>query len=188
VREEAMLMSARAALTYEDYAALPDDGRRYELLDGELSVTPAPGSAHQIILANLFRIVDAHVRARDLGLVLFAPLDVILAETTVVEPDLVYLDQAGRRRVSRRGVEGAPVLLVEVLSPGTVKTDRSRKFALYARYGVPYYWIVDQEARAVEAYRLDGPTYVVAFRAQGRVACDPPPFSGLGLVADDLWP
>src|SRR5688572_16220406 len=103
-------MSARAALTYEDYAALPDDGRRYELLDGELSVTPAPGSAHQIILANLFRVVDAHVRAHDLGLVLFAPLDVILAETSVVEPDLVYLDKASRSRVSRRGIEGAPIL------------------------------------------------------------------------------
>jgi len=181
-------MTARAVLTYDDYAALPDDGRRYEILDGDLSVTPAPGSAHQIILANLFRIVDAHVGAHNLGLVLFAPLAVILADTTVVEPDLIYLDNARRNRVSGRGIEGAPTLLVEVLSPGTTKTDRGRKFALYARYGVPFYWIVDLEARAVEVFRLENAAYVLALRAAGPEPCAPLPFPDLGLVIDDLWP
>lgn len=181
-------MTDKAVLTYRDYAALPDDGRRYEILDGELSVTPAPGSAHQIILANLFRILDAHVRVHRLGIVLFAPLDVILADTAIVEPDLVYLDDAGRSRISRRGIEGAPTLLVEVLSPGTTSVDRRVKRALYARHGVPFYWIVDPVARTVEAFRIDGSAYLAAAVAQGRAPSDLPPFEGLGLVADDLWP
>jgi Uma2 family endonuclease len=180
-------MTARAALTYEDYAALPDDGRRYELLDGELSVTPAPGSAHQIVLANLFRIVDAYVRARDLGVVLFAPLDVILADTTVVEPDLVYVARDREDRISARGIEGAPTLLVEVLSPGTTQTDRRRKYDLYARYGVPFYWIVDPVAHAIEVFQLDDAAYIQALRAQGLEPCGPPPFADLALVVDTLW-
>ena len=180
-------MTARAALTYEDYAALPDDGRRYELLDGELSVTPAPGSAHQIVLANLFRIVDAYVRACDLGVVLFAPLDVILAETTVVEPDLVYIAREREDRISPRGIEGPPTLLVEVLSPGTTQTDRRRKYDLYARYGVPFYWIVDPVERAIEVFRFENAAYVFALRAQGREPCGPPPFTDLGFVVDTLW-
>lgn len=180
-------MTARAALTYEDYAALPDDGRRYEILDGELSVTPAPGSAHQIILANLFRVVDAHVRAHDLGVLLFAPLDVILADTTVVEPDLVYIAREREDRLSPRGIEGAPTLLVEVISPGSTQTDRRRKYDLYARYRVPFYWIVDPAARAIEVFQLENAAYVLALRAEGPEPCGPPPFPDIGLVVDTLW-
>ena len=77
------------ALTYRDYAALPDDGRRYEIHDGELSMMPAPSPQHQIVSANLFRILDAHVRSNGLGMVLFAPFDVILTDTAIVQPDLV---------------------------------------------------------------------------------------------------
>src|SRR5438034_6187910 len=92
---EATMVFVRA-LTYHDYAALPDDGKRYEIHDGELSVTPAPGSLHQIVLGNLSDVVRTHVKIRGLGLALFAPLDVILSdtasETTILQPDLVYLD------------------------------------------------------------------------------------------------
>lgn len=95
-------------LTYHDYAALPDDGHRYELHDGALSVTPAPGTRHQRISANLFSALRGHVAARVLGEVLYAPLDVILSDTTVLQPDLVYLDSSRRRLVSERRVEGPP--------------------------------------------------------------------------------
>ena len=80
-------------LTYREYAALPSDGRRYELHEGELSVTPAPSPQHQIISLNLVRILDAHVEAKGSGRVLYAPLDVILSEATIVQPDIVYLDR-----------------------------------------------------------------------------------------------
>ena len=180
-------MTARAVLTYADFAALPNDGNRYELLDGELFVTPAPAPRHQIILANLVRALDGYVRSRRLGMVLFAPLDVIFADTVVAEPDLVYLDNARMSLISHRGIEGAPALLAEVLSPSTSRTDRSVKFALYARYQVPFYWIVDPEARTLEAYRLEGASYVLAMRASGATPCGPPPFEDLGLVAESLW-
>jgi len=180
-------MTAKVVLGYRDYAALPDDGRRYEILDGELSVTPAPSLDHQIILANLFRILDAHVRARNLGIVLFAPLDVILADANIVQPDLVFLDHERMSRSSRRGIEGAPTLLAELLSPGTTGVDRNVKRALYARQGVPFYWIVDPEARTLEAFRADGDVSILAIRASGPGPCRLPPFDGLDFVVEGLW-
>jgi Uma2 family endonuclease len=180
-------MTAKVILGYRDYAALPNDGRRYEILDGELSVTPAPSVDHQIVLANLFRILDAHVRARNLGIVLFAPLDIILTDANIVQPDLIYLDHERMSRSSRRGIEGAPTLLVEVLSPGTTGVDRNVKRALYARQGVPFYWIVDPEARTLEAFRADGDVSILVLRASGTEPCRVPPLDGLPFVVEDLW-
>ena len=180
-------MTAKAALTYADYAALPDDGKRYEILDGELFVTPAPAPQHQMILANLVSVLGDHVRQRGLGRVLFAPLDVIFADSSIAQPDAIYLDNTRMSLISRRGIEGGPNLLVEVLSPSTARTDRNVKFALYARYGVDFYWIVDPEARVLEAYRREGSAYVLAMRASGSEPCGPPPFEDLGLVVEALW-
>jgi Uma2 family endonuclease len=180
-------MSARTVLTYADYAALPDDGKRYELLDGELFAMPSPSTWHQVIAANLVWALEGYVRARGIGKVLFAPLDIIFADTSVVEPDVIYVDNQRMSLLARRGVEGAPTLLVEVLSPSTTRWDREVKFALYARYGVPFYWIVDPKARVLEAYRLEGSAYVLAMRAIGAAPCGPPPFEDLGLVVDELW-
>jgi Uma2 family endonuclease len=123
-------------LTDEDYLAMPDDGRRHEILDGEVAVTATPSTLHQRVLANLNEVIRAHVRDRLLGEVFFGPLTVVLANTTVVEPDLVFVDAARADLVGPRGVEGAPTLLVEVLSPGTAATDRGPKFQLYARHGL----------------------------------------------------
>lgn len=178
----------RVVLTYKEYEALPADGRRYEIHDGELSVTPAPSPLHQRILGNLNEIVRQHVKARSLGEVLFAPIDCILAETTIVQPDLVYLDTTRLPLVSARGIEGAPTLVVEILSPSTALIDRSTKLQLHARYGVPYYWIVDPEARTIEAYSLSEGAYQLIMRAAGRNAVSLPPFPDLAFVPASLWP
>src|SRR2546422_6151977 len=138
-------------LTYREYEALPADGRRYEIHDGELSVTAAPSPQHQMVSANLFRVLDDHVRAGGIGKVLYAPLDVILTETAIVQPDIVYLDLARLDRISQRGIEGAPTLVVEILSPSTTLTDRTTKQQLYARHAVPFYWLGGSEGRALEA-------------------------------------
>ncbi len=177
----------RAVLTDREYAALPDDGRRYEIHDGELSVTPAPGTKHQIISANLYDIVREHVKTRGLGLVLYAPLDVILADTTIVQPDIVFVATDRRSRVSQRGVEGAPTLVVEILSPSTIRIDRVTKLQLYARYGVPFYWLIDSEAHALEAYVLGAQEYSIGLRASGRDPVAPPPFGDLALVPASLF-
>jgi len=181
-------MTARVALTYQDYVALPDDGKRYEIHDGELCVMTAPTSDHQIVSANLFMILAAHVRAHNLGLVLYAPLDVILAATAIVQPDLVYLDPDRLPALQRRGVEGPPTLAIEVLSPPTGTIDRTTKRDLYARYGVPYLWLVDPKARVIESHVLRVGHYDLTVRASGTRPVDLPPFTGLGLVPSSLWP
>ena len=179
-------MTARVALTYRDYEALPNDGKRYEIHDGALSVTPAPTSRHQIVLGNLSDVLRAHVKARALGLVLFAPLDVILADTTIVQPDIVYLESSRRSALVERGVEGPPTLAVEILSPSTHTIGRQTKRQLYARYGVPYFWLVDPEALAVEVHVLHGKAYGLVMQASGSEPVDVPPFAGLELVPAEL--
>jgi Uma2 family endonuclease len=181
-------MTARTALTYRDYVALPDDGRRYEILDGNVFVTPAPSLDHQIVLARLFSVLHPHVEAHGLGLVVFAPVDVILTDTTIVQPDLVFLAHDRRGQASRRGIEGPPTLVVETLSPTTAAVDRGIKRHLYARYGVPYLWLVDIDARVIEAYVRRAGEYVDPIRATGVAPVGLPPFPGLALVPDAVWP
>jgi Uma2 family endonuclease len=185
-------MTARVALTYRDYVALPNDGKRYEIHDGELFEMAAPTLLHQILLGNLFRVLDAHVTPRRLGLVIVSPLDVILSdrptETTILQPDIVYLDLARLEAAHMRGVEGPPTLVVEIFSPSTAVIDRTRKRGLYARYGVPYLWFVDPDTREIEAHVLDTGAYRLARRVSGTEPVDLPPFTDLGLVPSSLWP
>jgi Uma2 family endonuclease len=180
------------ALTYRDYVALPDDGRRYEIHDGELSVTPSPSLEHQIISARLYFQLAKCVEAHPGGLLLYAPLDAILAdrpeETSIVQPDILYLASDRLPLASRRGITGAPTLVVEILSPASRTADRVTKRRLYARYGVPYLWLVDPDARAVEAFALENDGYALAAGAAGPDLIDLPPFTALGLVAEFLWP
>ena len=183
-----MAMTTRVVLTYRDYAALPNDGRRYEIHGGELSVTPAPSPQHQIISANLFRILDAHVRANSLGIALYAPLDVILSDTSIVQPDITYLNPARLGAISRRGIEGPPTLVIEIASPSTLLIDRDTKRQLYRRYGVPYYWIVDPEAQSIEAYGLAKGDYQLQARASGSAPLSLPPFPDLTFSPASLWP
>ena len=121
----------RVVLTYEDYLAMPDDGRRYEILGGEVAVTVTPALPHQMIVGNLYWALRGHVQSRRLGHVYLSPLTVILANTTVVEPDLVYVDSARGALVADRGIRGAPTLAIEVLSPSTAANDRGPKFQFY---------------------------------------------------------
>ena len=185
-------MTTRTLWTYADYAALPDDGKRYEIHDGELCELTGPNTRHQIVSANLSDVLRAHVKSRRIGIVLYAPLDVILSdrptETTVLQPDLIYIDPSRQSAFKMRGVDGAPTLAVEIFSPSTIHIDRGRKRALYARYGVPYLWFVDPVARDIEALVLSAREYTVAVRASGERPVDLPPFTDLGLVPDSLWP
>jgi Uma2 family endonuclease len=177
----------RTLLTYRDYEALPDDGRRYEIHDGELCVTPAPTPQHQMISIQLIEALLPHARSNN-GVLLYAPLDVILADTSIVQPDIVYLTADRKERVSRRGIEGAPTLIVEILSPSTRRIDRVTKPRLYARYRVPFLWLVDPDARTLEAFVLEGDSYVLALKAAGTEPVAPPPFPGLALIPETLWP
>jgi Uma2 family endonuclease len=147
-------MGTKIKLTYQDYVLLPDDGKRYEILDGDLYVTPSPTARHQRVSRNLFMSLGQHVRDNGLGEVFFAPLDVILAEESIAQPDILFISNE-RLPIVRDWVHGAPDLVIEILSPGTRERDRTLKRHLYARYGVRELWLVDPEARTVELFHLD---------------------------------
>ena len=175
----------RTICTYADYAALPDDGRRHELHEGELVLTPAPGTGHQGALIDLGALLYGHVKENGLGRVFVAPTDCILSDVTVLQPDILFVDVAHRSLISERGIEGPPTLVVEVLSPSTASRDRGRKRDLYARHGVPWYWMVEGAARSIEAYRLVGDTYQLAARLTAPGAL--PPFLDLIIDPAAIW-
>jgi len=145
-------MATRTVLTYKDDEALPADGRRYEIHDGEFSVTLAPSPSHQQLSGNLFFLLHRHVESRGLGRVLYVSIDCILSETTIVQPDLVYLAVDRLTAISGRGIEGPPTLVIEIVSPSTSQIDRGTKHQLYSRHGAPCYWIVDPDARTIEGF------------------------------------
>ena len=179
--------TGRSGLTYEDYCTLPDDGLRYEIVDGMLFAEPSPRRAHQNAVGNLFVILHAHVRAQGLGEVYVAPFDVILDPRTTVVPDLVFVVRDRLEIVAERGVEGAPDLLVEVLSPGTARRDRVRKLNAYARYGVRHYWLLDPEAKTVEAFELVEDAYRLAAAVGGDDEFRPGAFPGLAISLPILF-
>lgn len=150
-------MPEQGTLTYADLATFPDDGLRRELLDGELIVSPAPRIRHQRLVGYLHAHIWMHLQANGGGEVFVAPTDVVLSDANVVEPDLFVLTTEQVDLVTHANVQGPPALAIEVLSHARI--DRVRKHDVYARFGVPEYWIVDPETDRVEIYRLVGGTY-----------------------------
>ena len=162
------ITKSRGTWQYEDLFELPDDGRRYEIIDGELFEMPAPGSDHAIAIANLMLLLGPIVRSLG-GRILTASVDVFFAGGNPVEPDILVLLPERLHLISRRGVEGAPNLLVEILSPSNPAHDVVTKRALYARGGVGEYWLVDTESATIEVLVLDGDVYRTQVRATGEV-------------------
>ena len=137
--------------TYAEYARFPDDGNRYEVIDGEVLVTPAPSTRHQHIAGNLYIRLREHVERHDLGFVLF-DVDLLFQTGQFLRPDLVYVPKSGRAGLSDRGVEVAPGLIVEVLSPSSGSIDKVKKPARYGDFGVPEYWVADPDEAVVWVY------------------------------------
>jgi Uma2 family endonuclease len=137
--------------TYAEYARLPDDGNRYEVIDGEVCVTPAPGIPHQRVAADLFFILREYVRKHQLVEMPW-DVDVLFVSGQFLRPDIVFVPPGAE--LSDRGVESAPELVVEVLSPHSKRIDRFRKPPRYRDFGVPEYWVVDGDGGQIERYRL----------------------------------
>jgi len=173
---------------YEDYKHLPEsETKRYELLEGELVMVPSPDWLHQSITASLFKLLAGFVEERALGEVRFAPLDVVLSEEDVVQPDLLFLSR-GRLDLVREGVvRGAPDLVVEVLSPASAQRDRTYKKTLYARHGVKEYWLVDPEAQTIEVLKLEMGGYRQAGRYQRGQTLKSPLLAGLEIPLDEVF-
>src|SRR5438045_4564046 len=145
--------------TYDDYAALPDDGRRYEIVKGVLVMTPAPSPEHQDIVGEIFSALRTHIKLAGLGRVFTGPIDVDLGPKNVYQPDLVVVLNAHLDRVTEKKIIGAPDLVVEVASPSTAAYDRLTKYEQYARAGIPEYWIVRPTRRTVEVLVLEHGEY-----------------------------
>ena len=139
--------------TYEEYYKLDDD-QRYEIIDGNLLMAPAPDTWHQAWIGKLYLILDRHVRTRQLGKVLLSPVDVVLDPENTVQPDIVFVAARNVEIIQRRAIFGVPELLVELVSPSSVRRDRYEKKALYARFGVKEYWIGDPANKALEILTL----------------------------------
>ncbi|HEV7242746.1 MAG TPA: Uma2 family endonuclease [Thermoanaerobaculia bacterium] len=147
-------------LTYEDYAAIPDDGRRHEIIDGEHYVNPAPNFKHQVVLVRLVTALYQHVSDRRLGHVVPAPFDVILSEHDVVQPDIVFISHARAHLLTPANMQGAPDLLVEVLSTNRSYDERV-KYRLYEHAGILEYWIVNPFDDTIKAFRLANKKYAL---------------------------
>jgi Uma2 family endonuclease len=148
----------------EDYDALPDQPR-CELLFGRLYVSASPTPWHQMVALYLWRHLESIAEAFG-ALAFAAPLDVVLADHSVVQPDVIYIS-AGRLGMLRKRIEGAPDLLVEVLSPGSGRRDRGEKLSLYAQTGIREYWIADPEMRQIEFLVNEGGRFIVALPVAG---------------------
>ncbi|MES3629926.1 MAG: Uma2 family endonuclease [Longimonas sp.] len=137
--------------TYADYVQLPE-GAPYQLINGSLVMSPSPASYHQIVHARLFLALATRVDDHNMGQVLSAPIDVKLSDTNVVQPDLVFVAQERLDVIGEQVIDGAPDLVMEVLSPSTAHHDLTTKKRLYEMHGVQEYWVVDPTSRTVEIH------------------------------------
>jgi Uma2 family endonuclease len=146
--------AVKPPVSHADLQRMPEDGKRYELYDGELWVVPSPLPRHQRVAQRLF-IVLSEFTARAGGEVFMAPFDIVLSEYNVVQPDVIYFAPESARRIRpEEHVRFPPDAAFEVLSPSTARNDRGRKRDLMARYRVPEYWVIDPKERSIEISRL----------------------------------
>jgi Uma2 family endonuclease len=145
--------------TYDDYAALPDDGQRYEIVNGVLLMAPAPSPDHQSITLRLSHYLFVHVELAGLGRVFAAPIDVELGPKNVFQPDITVLLNIHLDKVAAKKIIGAPDLVIEVASRGTATYDRVSKYDIYARAGIAEYWIVKPTNRTIEVLILENGEY-----------------------------
>jgi len=152
-RDEVKPAAPGVKLTYEDFLLFPDDGKRHELIDGEHYVTATPNVKHQTIVMNLGAMIWNYLKQRPVGRAFFVPMDIVLSDYDVVEPDLQFISRARQAILTKQNVRGAPDLVLEVGSPSTRKRDETIKRRLYERFGVSEYWVIDPELDTIKVYR-----------------------------------
>jgi Uma2 family endonuclease len=175
-------------VSFAELERWPEDGRRYELYGGEVFQVPSPILLHQIVAGRLHVILNEYVREHG-GIVLFAPLDIVLTDYDVVQPDLLLFTKEREGLLNlRKANRAAPDLAIEILSPATAVNDRGRKMQLLARHCVREYWLVDPDTTTIEVYALNGRQFALASTASGRERVRSPLLPGLALLPGDLVP
>lgn len=181
--------SVISKLTYDEFQTLPRDGsKRFELIEGEVFMTPSPNTKHQRAAANLHLALGQFVRERGLGHVFFAPYDVVFSKWTALEPDLLFIRKDRAPIITDANVQGAPDLVIEILSPSNKEYDRETKMRAYENASVPEVWYFDPEADSAEILNLgaDG-RYVVTAKLSGNVPIVSKALSGLDLALDQVF-
>jgi Uma2 family endonuclease len=182
--------SRSVKLTYDDFLQFPDDGMRHELIDGEHFVTPSPNPRHQRILGSLHLEIGIYLKAHPIGEVFFAPLDVVISNFDVVEPDLLYMSrQRATEVLVPENVRGVPELVVEIASKSTRKRDETIKRALYERAGVSEYWVVDPKIDVVRVYKntAEGFSRPIELRRDAGDTLTTPLLPGLTIPLDVVF-
>lgn len=185
----ALPLTALRKLSYEDYALIPDDGRRHEVLDGLHVMSPAPRTRHQRLVLDLAADLRHHARRHGLGQVFVAPFDVLLSDHDIVQPDVLFVADARLGIVDDANCKGAPDLVVEVLSESTRRRDLVGKRLTYERAGVAEYWAVDPAVDAVLVFRpgADGRYVRTDVSAETGDALETPLLPGWELSLADLF-
>ena len=181
------LTPERIRLNYRDYCALPEDGKRYEILDGELHVSPSPKPLHQDVVGAVFEMLRGNVRQHALGRVFVAPLDVLLTEEDIVQPDVIYVARANASIITADNIRGVPDLLVEVLSQTHPELDTRDKRQVYARCGVPFYWLVDPWKKTLTELQLVERDYATVIQCGAGGTFVPQLLADLTIEMESLW-
>ncbi|MCY4578573.1 MAG: Uma2 family endonuclease [Chloroflexi bacterium] len=177
---------ARIKFTYEDYCNAPED-KRYELHDGDLILVPSPNQPHQKTSRELTTEINLLIRRTGIGEVYSAPFDVVLSDTDVVQPDVIFVSRERAHIVTLNNIQGAPDLVVEVLSPSTAHRDRTFKRALYARHGVREFWLVNTDAHTIEVLQLEEEGYRTVGTYSAGQTLTSPTLTGFSLKIDDIF-
>ena len=172
-------------LTYADYEKMPADGFRHEIIEGEEYMTPPPGTDHQTVVLNIAALLRAHVVSRKLGRVFVAPTAVAFSKHDAVEPDVFFVSKAHASIITPKNIQGAPDLVVEVLSPSTAAIDRGPKLKKYEEGGVREYWIVDPFAKTVEIREFGTTRRTRAYQDDQSFQSEL--FPGLTLSLEDIF-
>lgn len=180
------LRRAKVRFNYSDYCLLSED-KRYELIDGELCMAPAPGSAHQRCLLRLARLLADVAEPNSMGEVFIAPFDVILSDEDVVQPDILFVTRGRQGIISERGCEGPPDLVVEVLSPSSQERDRQLKRKIYAKFGVREFWLVDPGAGAIEVLELEADDFISRGNYSGEAVIRSEIVPGFSIAAGQVF-
>ena len=150
-----MLRPKAPLITRADYEDLPEGPPHFQVIEGDLVISPSPATDHQIIAGRIYSTLLYHVDEHQLGEVFVAPLDVFLSDTNTYQPDVTFVSADRQSIITEQGIEGAPNLVVEVLSPSSAKYDKGAKRKIYARTGVQELWLVDPDAKSIQVFDLE---------------------------------
>lgn len=173
--------------TYQDFISLPETMQRTEILDGVLVQEPSPLIIHQLILTRLYTHLSNYFSSKDPeGIVFVSPVDVLLTNTVVLQPDLLFISGKRNKIITESRINGPPDLAIEIISPSSIRKDRVVKYEIYRRFAIPHYWMVDAPAKLMEIFTLEAGEYIKKAQApSGNISV--PGFPDLTVDLDALW-